>query len=196
MAGGTNNPASNAPSGATAGDQKVWGVVAEFSGPGPLLRAAEIVRDAGYKKWDAHAPFPVHGMEEAMGTGPSRVGWIVGAGALLGAGGAYLLQWWTTAVDYPVIVSGKPPAAWEPFTPVTFELGVLLAGFSALFGMFALNRLPRWFHPLFTKDRFLRASDDAFFIAIEARDSKFNPEATRRLLEEAGGYNIETVEEE
>lgn len=188
MAGEKNN--------ATPGEKKTWGVLAEFSGPGPLLRAAEQIRDAGYKKWDAHAPFPVHGMEEAMGTGPSRIGWIVGAGALLGAGGAYLLQWWTSAVDYPVVVSGKPPDAWEPFTPVTFELGVLLAGFSALFGMLALNRLPMWFHPLFTKDRFLSVSDNAFFIAIEAEDQRFDPDQTRRLLEQAGGYNIEFVEDE
>jgi hypothetical protein len=96
----------------------------------------------------------------------------------------------------PAGVQGKPPYAWEPFTPIVFELGVLLSAFTALGSMLALNGLPRWHHPLFNKDRFLRCSQDRFCIAIEAADAKFNPESTKRLLQSAGAHAIELVEQD
>ncbi len=173
-----------------------WGILAEFSGPGALLQGCEAVRDAGYRKWDAYAPFPIHDLNEAMGLKPSRVSFIVAFGAICGVAGGFMLQYWTTAVDYPMVVQGKPFGAWEPFTPVTFELGVLLASFGAIIGMLTLNGLPRWHHPLFTKERFLGVSDDKFMLAIQAKDAKFNPDATRRLLEQAGATGVEFVEEE
>lgn len=175
---------------------KTWGILARFESPAAVYHAAEKVRDAGYRKWDVYAPVPVHGMDEAMGLKSSKMAWIVGAGAAIGAGGGYLLQWWTTAVAYPLVVHGKPFAAWEQFIPVTFELGVLIAGICAVFGMLAINGLPRWSHPLFSSEQFLRASDDGFFIAIEAKDGKFDPNSTRRLLESAGGIDIEVVEDQ
>lgn len=173
-----------------------WGVLAEFDSPAAVYHAAEKVRDAGYSKWDVYAPIPIHGMDEAMGLKPSKMAWIVGTFAAIGAGGGFLLQWWTSAVAYPMNVNDKPYGAWEQFTPVTFELGVLLAGISAVFGMLAINGLPRWNHPLFQKERFLKASDDGFFIGIEAKDAKYNAEKTSKLLESAGGFNIEIVEDE
>jgi len=181
------------PDAATA--PREWGVLAEFRTPGQLLHAAEKVREAGYRRWDVYSPFPVHGMSEAMGLKPSRVSWLMGFAAAAGAGGAFALQYWTSAVDYQIVVDGKPLGAWEPFTPVVFELGVLFAGFAAVFGMLALNGLPKWFHPLFTKERFLRSSDDGLFIAIEADDPRFEPEETSRFLESVGGGNIELVTE-
>ncbi|TVQ64445.1 MAG: DUF3341 domain-containing protein [Phycisphaerales bacterium] len=174
----------------------LWGVLAEFKSPKALTHACEAVRDAGYAKWDAYAPFPVHGLNEAMGLKFSSVSRIVGVGAILGFSGAMLLQWWTGAIDYQIVVGGKPLSAWEPWIPVTFEMSILFAAFGAVFGMLALNGLPRWHHPLFTSERFLSVSDDAFFIAIEANDPAFQDERVRELLANAGGYNIEAVYDE
>ncbi len=187
--------ANRVPQYTTESGEPVWGVMAEFESPAAITHAAEMMRDAGYRKWDVYSPFPIHGMDEAMGLPPSNVGWITGAGALFGAGGGMLLQWWTSAVDYEIIVDGKPFFAWEQFMPITFELGVLFASFGALLGMLALNKLPMLYHPLLKKDRFLRVSDDRFVIAVEAADPSFDPSETRALLERAGGYNLDLVED-
>jgi len=173
----------------------VYGVLAEFHSPAEVYHAAEKVRDAGYSKWDVYTPFPIHGMEDAMGVKKTILPLLVAAGAFTGAGLAYLLQWWVSAVDYPVVVQGKPPWAWEPFTPIVFELGVLCSAFTALLSMLALNGLPRWHHPLFAKERFLRCSQDRFCIAIEAVDAKFSPQGARSLLQSAGAHAVELVEE-
>jgi hypothetical protein len=183
-----------APRFVTESGAEVYGVMAEFHTPAEVYHAAEKVRDAGYSKWDVYAPFPIHGIEDAMGMRRTILPVIVAVGAFTGAGLAYLMQWWMTASDYPLVVQGKPPYAWEPFTPIVFELGVLLAAFTALGSMLALNGLPRFHHPLFAKDRFLRCSQDRFCIAIEAADGKFNPEATRRLLQSSGAHAVELVE--
>ncbi len=175
-------------------DNQTWGILAEFDSPASVSQAAARVRDAGYRKWDVYSPFPIHDMNESMGLKPSRISWIVGTCAALGASGGFLLQWWASAVAFPLIVHNKPFGGWEQFIPITFEMSILLAGISAVFGMLLLNGLPRWHHPLMSKDRFLSASDDGFFIAIDAKDDKFDPETTRRLLQEAGGDNIELVE--
>lgn len=179
-----NTPATDAP---------VWGLLAEFDGPGPISRAAEKMRDAGFRKWDVYAPIPIHGIDKAMGLKSPKVGPIVAVGAAIGASGAMLMQYWLSAVEYPVVVSGKPFWAWEQFTPIAFELSVLLSAFAALIGMFALNGLPRWHHPLFGSERFLRVSDDRFMIAIEASDPKYDAARTRELLAQAGATHIETV---
>ena len=173
-----------------------WGAMAEFESPAAVYHGAEKVRDAGYRKWDVYSPFAIHGMEEAMGIKPSKMAWIVGICAAFGGGGAYLLQWWTSAVAFPMILDGKPYSAWEQFTPITFELSVLFSAFGAVFGMFIINGLPRWHHPLWTKERFLSASDDGFFIAIESKDTKFDSEKTLRFLEKAGAISAELVEED
>jgi len=185
-----------APKFVTESGAEVYGVMAEFHTPVEVYAAAEKVRDAGYSHWDVYAPFPIHGIEEAMGMKRTILPVFVAAGAFTGAGLAYLMQWWMTAADYPLVVQGKPPYAWEPFTPIVFELGVLLSAFTALGSMLALNGLPRWHHPLFNKDRFLRCSQDRFCIAIEAADAKFNPESTKRLLQSAGAHAIELVEQD
>lgn len=173
-----------------------WGVLAQYEDPAALTHACEKVRDAGYRKWDAYCPFPVHDLNEAMGMARSKVGWIVFTGACIGLATAWLLQWGTSAVLYPMVIAGKPFYAWEQFTPIMFELAVLFSAFCAIFGMMALNGLPRLSHPLFNSERFLRASDDAFFIAIECADAKYDEAATRRLLESAGATNIEIIAED
>ncbi|MCB9837782.1 MAG: DUF3341 domain-containing protein [Phycisphaeraceae bacterium] len=173
-----------------------WGILAQYEDPAALTHACEKVRDAGYSKWDAYCPFPVHDLNEAMGLPRSKVGWIVITGACTGLLIAVLLQWWTSAVDYPITVAGKPFWAWEQFTPIMFELAVLVSAFGAIFGMLALNGLPRLSHPLFDSERFLRASDDAFFIAIESKDARYSETATRSLLESAGATSIELIQED
>jgi hypothetical protein len=178
----------------TEAGEEVYGVLAEFHTPAEVYHAAEMVRDAGYSNWDVYAPFPVHGIEDAMGVKRTILPVFVAAGAFTGAFLAWLMQWWMSFINYPLIVQGKPGYVWEAYTPIIFELGVLFAAFSALFSMLALNGLPRFYHPLFKKDRFLRISQDRFAIAIEASDARFDPQGTRRLLESAGAKAIELVE--
>ncbi|MFI4916219.1 MAG: DUF3341 domain-containing protein [Phycisphaerales bacterium JB060] len=173
----------------------VHGVMAEFPSSAAVYHAAEQVRDAGFKKWDVFASFPIHGIDEAMGMKRTRLPLIVAGGAVTGITVALLMQYWMSAVDYPLIVQGKPYGAWEPFVPITFELGVLFSAFASLIGMLVLNGLPRWNHPLLKNERFLRISDDAFAIVIEAGDSKFQGADTVAMLEDLGAIHVELVEE-
>jgi hypothetical protein len=179
----------------TEAGEPVYGVMAEFADPIRIFHAAEKVRDAGYSRWDVYAPFPIHGIDRAMGMKRTPLPLIVAAGGFTGVGLALLMQWWMTAVDYPLVVQGKNPGDWEPWIPITFEIGILLAAFSSLFGMLALNGLPRFSHPLLAKPAFLRVTDDAFVLAIEASDPKFDPVACRDLLQEAGATSVELVED-
>lgn len=172
-----------------------WGLLAEFSTPASIFHACEQIRDAGYLKWDSYTPFPVHGLDRAMGLRPSRLPFIVLAGALVGGSAGMLLQWWTSVVDYPWLVSGKPLFSWPAFLPVTFELAVLCGALGAVLGMLGLNRLPRYHHPLFHSKRFERSSDDRFFVAIEAADPLFDMERTATLLRELGATHVEAVKE-
>ncbi len=174
---------------------KVFGLLAEYETPGELYHACEQVRDAGYGAWDAHTPFPVHGLEKAMGLRPSIVPWIVLVMGFSGAGLGFLLQYWSSAIEYPMIISAKPFNSYPAFVPVTFELGILLGSFGAVFGMFGLNRLPTLYHSLFNSKRFARVTDDRFFISIEARDPKYDPQKTRELLESTGALHVEEVED-
>jgi hypothetical protein len=173
---------------------KHYGVLARFSGPQELYRACERVRDAGYRKWDAHTPFPIHGLDAAMGLRQSGLSWIVLVLGLGGAAGGMLLQWWISAVAYPLVISGKPFFSWPAFVPVTFELGVLGGALGAVFGMFGLNKLPMLHHPLFNSEQFERFSDDGFFISIEAWDRKFDADTTTRFLREIGATDVELVD--
>ncbi len=184
-----------APRFVTESGAEIVGVMGEFATPGDVYHAAEKVRDAGYTRWDVYSPFPIHGIEDAMGVRRTRLPLLVATGAFTGAGLAFLMQWWMSAADYPLTVQGKPYGAWEPFTPIVFELGVLFSAFTALLAMLSMNGLPRWNHPLLKKERFLRASQDRFVIAVEATDPRFNPEAVRTLLHAAGGTQIDLVED-
>jgi Protein of unknown function (DUF3341) len=173
----------------------IHGMMAEFANPAEFYHACEHVRDAGYKKWDSFAPFPVHGIDEAMGMPTSRLPLLVGILGISGAALGFLFQYVVTHQLYPMIVQGKPTSAWESLAPITFEFGVIFTAFSAIVGMLAFNRLPMWHHPLLKKDRFLRVSDDRFVICIETADPGFDPVRTREVLERAKGYNVDLVEE-
>jgi len=171
-----------------------YGVLARFAGPRELYQACERVRDAGYRRWDAHCPFPIHGLAAAMGLRGSRLPWIPLVTGLGGAAGGLLLQWWVSVKAYPLVVSGKTLFSWPAFVPVTFELGVLFAALGAVIGMLALNQLPMLHHPLFRSTTFERVSDDGFFISIESWDPKFDAHETARFLERLGAAAVELIE--
>lgn len=170
-----------------------YGALARFRTARELYRACEQVRDAGFTRWDAHSPFPVHGLERAMGLRPSPIPWIVLVCGLSGAAGGMGLQWWVHTQAYPLVISGKPLFSWQAFVPVTFELGVLGAALGGLFGMLGLNLLPTYFHPLFGSRMFERATDDGLFISIESWDAKFDPVRTAAFLRELGASEVELV---
>lgn len=178
--------------------KRVYGYLAEFKSASALYKAAEKVRDAGFRKWDCHSPYPIHGLDAAMGLKRSVLPWLVFCGGITGTATAFALAYGTQVILYPTVVQAKPVNVFSvpAFFPIMFELTILFSGFTVLFGLLALMKLPRLNHPLFASKQFHRATDDAFFIAIEARDPKFSPEGTRALLEEIGGTSIELVEEE
>lgn len=179
----------------TEAGETVYGVMAEFNGPGAVSHGAEAIRDAGYRKWDVYSPFPVHGIDEAMGNRGSKLSLIVGVVGLTMAGVGFFFQYWVRHLAYPLVHQGKPSDAWQVLVPVTFEIGVLFTAFTCILGMIVFNGLPMWHHPLLKKPRFLRVSDDRFMIVIEACDPAFDPEKTRRQLLEAGAMSVELVEE-
>ncbi len=176
-------------------DGGVYGVLAEFSDPGALLHAAREVQEAGYRHYDTHSPFPIHGMDSAMGLGNSKVGYITLGGGLTGLAVGYLLQWWTGAVDYPLNISGKPFFAFEPSIPIMFELTILFSALGAAAGMLALNGLPRPYNPVFYSERFSRATDDAFFLHVAASDKLFDLERTKQFLRDVGALYVEPIED-
>jgi hypothetical protein len=173
---------------------EVYGVMAEFDTPAELMHAVEHLREEGYSRMDAFTPFPVHGLDVAMRLPGSRVPWIVLGGAVFGGLSGLALQVWTSAVNYPIQIGGKPYLSLPAFVPVTFELAVLFSAFAAVFGMLALNRLPQPYHPVFKHSRFRRATNDKFFLAIEAGDPRFDVETIREELARAGGSNVEVLE--
>lgn len=174
---------------------RVHGMLAVFATPADLVHGCEKLRDAGYKRWDAHSPFPVHGMEEHMGIKRTILPVISFFAAMTGVVAALAMQYFMNAVDYQFVVQGKDFWAWEAYVPITFELGILFCAFATLGGMLAMNGLPRFHHPLFNSEKFLESSDDCLIIAVEADDEQFDPDATRTLLEDAGGRDIELVED-
>ena len=169
------------------------GLLAEYETPEALMAAAARVRDGGYKRWDTHTPFPVHGIDDAMGIKPTILPWIVLGAAAAGTVTALLLQYVTNAVLYPYEISGKPFFNWVPAFPVTFELTVLFAGITTLLAMLALNRLPRLHNPLFEMERFDRATQDRFFLAIDAKDPLYNASSAKALLAGTGANAVEDI---
>ena len=175
---------------------ELYGLMAEFEDVTAVVEAARKVRDAGFTQWDVHSPFPIHGIDKAMGTKPTILPWLVLGGGITGLIAGVLLSWWTNAVNYPYLISGKPQWSFAANVPVIFETTVLFAALTAVFGMLILNKLPLLYHPLFKQKKFLRVTNDRFFVVIEAIDPKFNREKTKALLSSAGAKTIEEVLEE
>lgn len=172
----------------------LWGYLVEFENVDQILAAAREVRDEGYTHWDTHTPFPVHGLDGAMGIRRTSLPLFVFGGGLTGCALALLMQWWMNAINYPFVVSGKPFFSLPANIPIIFELTVLFSAFGAFFGMLMYNRLPEYYHPLFNSERFSRMTTDRFFLSVEAKDPKFDREKTRAFLETLGGVAVEEVE--
>lgn len=161
----------------------IYGLMAEFDNPAALVAAARRAREEGYRQMDAYTPFPVEGLAEAIGFHHTRLPLVVLMGGIVGCIGGFLLQYYTSVIDFPLNVGGRPFNSWPSFIPVTFEMTILAAALSVVLGMLALNGLPMPYHPVFNVDRFALATRDRFFLCIEAADPRFDREGTRRFLE-------------
>lgn len=180
----------------TTSENKLYGILAEFKNPKELIDAAKAINNNGYRNYDTFSPFPIHGMDDAMSLKKSKLGWIVFGHGLVGFTGAFAMIYYMSVIDYPLNISGKPFLNIPAWIPVMFELTVLLAAFGAVFGMFYLNGLPKFNHPLFSSENFKKATDDGFFVCIESEDPQFEREKVQSLLKEIGATNIEEVYDE
>jgi len=174
-------------------EKSLHGLGAEFPTAASLLHAAKKVQALGFRRWDVYSPFPVHGMDHAMGFKRSRVSLFSLIGGFIGLGTAFALIYYTSALNYPLITQGKPYFALEPSLPIFFELTILLTAFGTVLGLLLLTLLPRFHHPVFNWDRFQRVTDDGFFIVLEAADPQFSNEASRKVLQEIGGTHIAEI---
>ena len=170
----------------------VFGIMAEFATPQQVLDATRRARLEGYTQMDAYTPYAVEGLAEELGLPRTRVPFVVLMAGIVGAGTGFFMQFWTMAVNYPLNVGGRPPNSWPVFIPIAFEVMILVAAFAALLGMFFLNGLPRPNHPVFNVPRFVHATQDRFFLCIEATDPKFDRERTHQWL--LGMQPFEVVE--
>lgn len=177
-----------------AKEKREIGVLAEYDSPHAIFHACEQVRDAGYRRFDSYTPFPVHGLDKAMGLGPSYLPWLVLIAGITGATLAMLFMVWTSAYDYPLNIGGKPTFSIPAFIPITFEVTILFSGLTAVFGMFALNRMPTYHQPLFNVASFAKATDNKFFLMIEARDRKYDREKVTQFLSNTGAKSTMVVE--
>lgn len=168
-------------------------ILAEFNNPAELLTAAEKMREAGYKKFDCHSPFPIHGMDEAMGMKRSPLGWMVGTVAFLALAAGFTLEWWTSTVDYPIVISGKPFFSYQAYGPVAFAIMVLSSAFVALFGMMGLNKLPMLYHKLFDSEKVAKITNDGFIVSVLSNDPLYDETKTQSFLKEIGGQNLEVI---
>src|SRR5258708_18376908 len=177
---------------AAAARRRPLAVVAEFPSAATLYQAAEQVCDEGYRFWDVYSPFPIHGMNKAMGLGKSPLGYLIFWGGFTGFLTAVLLEYIPSSFLYPLIVHGKPVGLFTvpAFVPIMFELTILFSAFTAFFGVFVMNRLPRLHHPIFDYEPFGRVTNDAFFLIIEASDPRFSDTTTREFLEEIDGIEL------
>ena len=173
---------------------RIWGLMAEFDKPADLVRACRAAREAGYRRMDAHTPFPIEAVFDALGLHRNAMPLIVLIGGILGGSGGMLLQYWCSAIAYPLNIGGKPFFSLPAFIPVTFECTILLAALSAVLGMLALNGLPMPYHPVFNVPSFALATRDRFFLVIESSDPRFDRAATQKFLEEFSPLSVSEVE--
>jgi hypothetical protein len=178
----------------TAVTPRLYGLLAEFESPQDLLDAVYKVREAGYREIDAYTPFPIEEISHALGYHRSPMPKIVFCAGLVGCTLGFVLQYWTSVIDYPLNIGGRPPNSWPSFIPITFESTILVAGISTVLGMFALNKLPMPYHPVFNVPRFALASRDRYFLSIQAVDPKFDLSETRAFLEGLNASGVFEVE--
>jgi hypothetical protein len=171
--------------------------LAEFKSSNGMLDAARKLRESGVRDLDGYAPYPVEGLEEALGIPKSRVPLIVLIAGLTGAISGYLMQWWMNSIDFAINVGGRPPHAPPSFVPITFELGVLIGSFGAFFGLWTLCKLPRLHHPVFEVSEFRSASVDRFWLSVSTPpDAELERKKIETHLQELGAELVKTVEGE
>ena len=175
---------------------QLYGVMGEFETPQAILHAAKSAREAGYRHVTAYTPIPVEGLAEAIGFRWTAVPLITLLGGLAGGLSGFAMEYWMSAVSYPMNIGGRPLNSWPAFIPVTFELTILGASLSAVIGMLALNRLPQPYHPVFNVERFARASTDRFFLCIESRDPKFQLAEASKFLQGVSAQHVSEVKDE
>jgi len=168
--------------------------MAEFVDPNDAVAAARRAYEEGYRRMNAYSPYPIEELSEAIGFHKTILPVIVLIGGIVGGLGGYLLQYYVHAIDYPLNIGGKPLHSWPAFIPITFECVVLVAAFSAVLGMLALNKLPQPYHPVFNNPRFALATRDRFFLVIEANDPKFNRAEVESFLKSLNPYEVTDVE--
>ena len=171
----------------------IYGLIAEFDTSTELVEASQAAYSAGYRRIDAYSPFPIEEASEAIGFHKSRVPLVVLLGGLLGGLSGFALQYWINVIAYPLNIGGKPYDSWPAFIVPTFEMTILFAGLSGVFGMFALNGLPMPYHPLFHVEQFSRVTRDKFFLCVEATDQKFDIVDTQRFMESLKPVSIAEV---
>jgi len=171
----------------------LYGLMAEFDNPTALVAAANAARLGGYKRMDAYSPIPIEELHEAIGFHQTRLPLIVLIGGLVGLLAGYGLQYWASAIAYPMNIGGRPFHSWPQFIPIAFETTILGAALAAVFGMLALNGLPMPYHPVFNAPRFALASRNRFFLLIESRDTQFDREATQKFLEGLDSQGVSEV---
>jgi hypothetical protein len=177
-----------------AAKHPLYGLMAEFDNPSDLVAAARATYEEGYRKINGYSPFPIEELSEAIGFHRTILPLIVLIGGIIGCLGGYLMQYYLEGFDYPINVGGRPFHSWPSFIPITFETTVLCAAFAAVFGMLALNKLPQPYHPVFNVPSFALATNDRFFLAIEAKDPKFDYDVTKRFLQSLGPREVFDVE--
>jgi hypothetical protein len=173
----------------------LYGVIAEFASADGLLHAVHATRKEGYQVVEAYTPYPIEELNDAIGHGPSRVPLLVLLGGIAGGLFGFGLQYWTSVIDYPLNIGGRPYNSWVSFIPITFECTILFAGIAAVLGMLVLNGLPMPYHPVFSVPRFQLASRDRFFLMILARDPRFRAGDTLRFMETLGASHVSDVED-
>ena len=179
----------------TSSEPVLTGLLGEFPEVSTVVEAARKTRADGYKIWDVHSPFPIHGIDAVIGIRPTVLPWLVLCGGLTGLCTGLGLQWFCNAYDYPFLISGKPLFSLPANVPIIFELTVLCSALTAVFGMLGLNRLPTLYNPLFKSERFRRVTNDRFFIVIDGSDAKFDATTTAEFLQSLGATAVERIED-
>jgi len=174
--------------------ESTYGLMAEFLSADELLEATKHAAEAGYREMDAFTPFPVEGLSEAIGFHKTKLPILVFCGGIFGCCGGFFLQWWPNVIGYPQNIGGKPWDSWPAFIPITFELTILCAALTTVFGLLALNGLPCPYHPVFNVERFALATKDRFFLLIKADDPKYDAIQTRNFLAELKPREVSEVE--
>ncbi len=174
-------------------DDKIYGLLAEFSGPDELVHGAQELEKQGYRRVESYTPFAVEGISEALHFRPTAVAVIFLVAAVLSAAAGYFMQWYASVISYPENIGGRPLHSWPSFIPITFEMGVLGGVLGGVVGMIFLNKLPRYSHPVSNVERFRAASSDAFFLCVEASDPRFQREMTKGVLRRCGAIQVTEV---